>query len=60
MHKLHVGIARRGISLVLILTVAGCADDATAPTDPGPPPDLPPLTTMSGDFSIFGTPDALP
>ena len=48
----------RVISLALLAVLTACTTDSTAPTDPGAPPELPPPTSMSGDFSIFGTPGA--
>ena len=39
-----------------VVALPGCTEDSTSPIDPGPPPELPPLTSMSGDFSIFGAP----
>lgn len=48
--------ARRALTLALFVALAACGSDSTAPIDPGPAPDLPPLTSMSGDFSIFGNP----
>ncbi|NNM06553.1 MAG: hypothetical protein HKO65_15780 [Gemmatimonadetes bacterium] len=50
---------RRAVTLALLVGLAACDGDSTSPNDPGPAPDLPPLTSMSGDFSIFGTPDPL-
>jgi hypothetical protein len=49
-------IIRPVFTVVLLTGFAACAEDATAPVDPGTPPDLPPLTSMTGDFSIFGNP----
>lgn len=50
----HRSALRRAFALALSATVAACASDATAPVDPGAPPELPPLTSMSADFGIFG------
>lgn len=54
----HGSTVRRVLILPLLIALTACNADSTAPIDPGPPPDLPPLTSMSGDFSIFGTPGA--
>ena len=43
----------RVLALTLLAGLAAC-DDSTSPNDPGPPPQLPPLTSMSGDFGFFG------
>lgn len=42
----------------LLMVFTACESDSTSPIDPGPPPDLPPLTSMSSDFSLFGNPGA--
>lgn len=49
---------RRAFAFALLAALPACTSDATAPIDPGPPPELPPLTSMSGDFSIFGASSA--
>jgi len=48
----------RAFFLILLAILTACTSDSTSPQDPGPPPELPPLTSMSGDFSFFGAPDA--
>jgi len=49
--------ARRGLTLALLAALAACGDDPVTPdNNNGTPPDLPPLTSMTGDFSIFGAP----
>lgn len=50
----HPSTIRRAFVLALLAAFAGCTEDSTSPIDPGPPPELPPLTSMSGDFSLFG------
>lgn len=50
---------RRALPLAFLAALTACTSDSTAPLDPGPPPELPPLTSMSADFSIFGTPNGL-
>ena len=50
---------RRVLTLAFLAGLTACDGDSTSLIDPGPPPDLPPLTSMSGDFSIFGAPNAL-
>ncbi len=52
----HRSAFRRTLTLALLTALTACATDSTAPSDPGPPPELPPLTSMSGDFSLFGAP----
>ena len=54
----HGSTVRRALTLALLAAFAACSSDFTSPIDPGPPPELPPLTSMSGDFSIFGAPNA--
>ena len=51
-------ITSRGLFVAIFAGLVACSDNSTAPIDPGPPPDLPPLTSMTGDFSIFGNPGA--
>lgn len=51
---------RRGLTLAILAALAACNSDSTSSKDPGTPPELPPLTSMSGDFSLFGTPEAQP
>lgn len=58
MTPLHRSTPLRLLALVTIAGLAACDADSTAPDDPGPPPELPPLTSMSGDFSFFGDPSA--
>ncbi len=58
MFKNPSSIISRVLTVAVLAGLAACADDATAPIDPGTPPDLPPLTSMTGDFSIFGSPAA--
>lgn len=48
-------IRSRVLALALMCSLAACSDDPTTPAD-GTPPPLPPVTTMSGDFSTFGSP----
>ncbi|MGD2121245.1 MAG: hypothetical protein PVJ76_05860 [Gemmatimonadota bacterium] len=55
MFENHSSVLRRGLALALLATLAACSSDSTSPDDPGLPPGLPPLTSMSGDFSIFGS-----
>lgn len=43
------------LAILMLISVAACSDDPTSP-DAGDPPELPPLTTMTGDFSFFGSP----
>jgi len=50
---------KRGLSLVLLAALTACSTDSTSPADPGIPPELPPQTSMSGDFSLFGSSSAL-
>jgi hypothetical protein len=47
----------RGLTLALLTALAACSDP-TSLSDPGTPPELPALTSMSGDFSLFGTPES--
>lgn len=55
----HRSIISRVLTVAMLAALVACSDDSTAPIDPGSPPDLPPLTSMTGDFSIFGSPGAL-
>ena len=55
----HRSIISRVLTVATLAALLACSDDSTAPIDPGSPPDLPPLTSMTGDFSIFGSPGAL-
>ncbi len=54
----HPSIINRVFTVAMLAGLVACGDDSTAPVDSGSPPDLPPLTSMTGDFSIFGNPDA--
>jgi hypothetical protein len=54
----HGSTVGRALTLALLLALTACNADSTSPVDPGRPPELPPLTSMSADFSIFGTPSA--
>ena len=42
------------LAILLMTAAAACNEDPTSP-DGGSPPELPPLTTMTGDFSLFGS-----
>lgn len=55
----HRTAVRRVLTLTLLVGLTACDGDSTSPIDPGPAPNLPPLTSMSGDFSLFGAPTAL-
>ncbi|MDH3222575.1 MAG: hypothetical protein OEO23_02575, partial [Gemmatimonadota bacterium] len=46
---------RTVLAVTLLAALAACNDDPTSPGT-GDPPALPPITTMSGDFSFFGSP----
>ena len=59
MNEIRYSTMRRGLSLVLLAALAACSD-STSVDDPGSPPELPPLTSMSGDFSLFGSPGSTP
>ena len=60
MTETHRSSVSRLLTVLLLAGVAACDADSTSPIDPGPPPELPPLTSMSGDFSIFGDPGTQP
>jgi hypothetical protein len=55
----HRSTARRLLALGLLAGLSACDANSTSPIDPGPPPELPPLTSMSGDFNLFGAPGTL-
>jgi hypothetical protein len=59
MFENQCSILRRALTLALLATFAACSD-STSPNDPGSPPELPPLTSMSGDFSLFGSSGSAP
>ena len=54
MFESHRSTVSRALTLAILAAFAACTADTMSPNDPGPPPELPPLTSMSGDFSIFG------
>ncbi|MFC1659906.1 hypothetical protein ACFL3S_00390 [Gemmatimonadota bacterium] len=54
----HPSTVRRALALALLAALTACTSGSTSPIDPGPPPELPPVTSMSGDFSLFDTPSA--
>ncbi len=56
MIQIRSSALRRALTLVLLAGLTACDGDSTSPSDPGSPPELPPLTSMSVDFSLFGTP----
>jgi len=60
MTETHRPRVRRLLAVLLLAVVAACDADSMSPIDPGAPPELPPLTSMSGDFGIFGDPSAQP
>ena len=54
----HRSTVIRVLTLALLAGLTACDGDPASPIDPGPAPNLPSLTSMSGDFSIFGNPGA--
>lgn len=52
--RLSTTAPTRVLAILLLTATAACSDDPTSP-DAGNPPELPPLTTMTGDFSLFGS-----
>lgn len=58
MTKTHRSSTSPWLAILLLAGIAACDADSMSPNDPGPSPELPPLTSMSGDFRLFGTPGA--